>query len=169
MPKANRTCYCCGHEYYFCPSCPSDRKDPQIYTMFDSEICKGVFNTLVKESTKKITTKECKEKLIELGVDKIDIKKDSVKKHINRVMGCEDVIEETKKEENVLETLEVAEVIEVSEVNNSAEIETVEIVEAVEATEVVETVVDTVEVVEEAPKMMMSRKKKSSYKNKNNE
>jgi hypothetical protein len=160
MPKANRTCYCCGREYYFCPSCPSDRKDPQIYTMFDSEICKDVFNTLVKESTKNITTKECKEKLVELGVGKIDIKKDSVKKHINRVMGCEDVVEETRKEENVLEALEVIEVIKVSEVDNSAEVETVEVAEKVDA--------DTVEVVEETPKMM-PRKKKSSYKNKNNE
>ena len=165
MAKSNRVCYCCGHEYYFCPSCPKDRKDPQIYTMWDSEVCKDIFNILSNESLKKITTKECKEKLIELGVDKIDIKKDSVKKHINRVMGCEDIVEETKKEENVLETLEVSEVIEVSEVDNSAEIETAE---AVEVVEVVETVEETVEVVEEAPKMMIPRKKKSSYKNKNN-
>ena len=59
MAKANRVCYCCGHEYYFCPSCPNDRKDPQIYTMWDSELCKDIFNTLVSESTKKITTREC--------------------------------------------------------------------------------------------------------------
>ena len=168
MAKANRVCYCCGHEYYFCPSCPKDKKDPQIYTMWDSEVCKDIFNILSNESLKKITTKECKEKLVELGVDKIDIKKDSVKAHINRVMGCEDVVEETKKEENVLETLEAANVIEVSELDNSAEVEITETVETVEVVEKVDAAIDTVEVTEEAPKMV-SKKKKNYYKNNNNE
>lgn len=104
MPKANRTCYCCGHEYYYCPSCPGDKRDPQIYTIWDSEICKDIFDTLVSESTKKITTKECKEKLIELGINKVDIKRETVKNHIDRVMSFVDKNEEEqliKKEDNV--------------------------------------------------------------------
>ena len=67
MPKANRKCYCCGREYYYCPSCPDERKDPRIYIMWDSEVCKEIFNTLASESTKNITAKECKEKLIEFN------------------------------------------------------------------------------------------------------
>ena len=56
MSKANRTCYCCGRKYYYCPSCNDDRRDPKIYTMWDSELCKEIFNTLTDESFKKITT-----------------------------------------------------------------------------------------------------------------
>ena len=167
MAKANRVCYCCGHEYYYCPSCPKDKKDPQIYTMWDSEVCKDIFNILSNESLKKITTKECKEKLVELGVDKINIKKDSVKNHIDRVIDCEDVVEKTKKEENVLETLEAADVVEVSELDNFAEVETIETVEVAEKLDVAIDTVDTAEVVEETPKMV-SKKKKNYYKNNNN-
>ena len=73
-------------------------------------------------------------------------------------MSCEDVIEETKQEVIVLETSETNEVIvEVSEIDNS---ENFKIVEVVENTNTIE--------VEEEPKII-TRKKKSSYKNKNNE
>lgn len=174
MAKANRVCYCCGREYYFCPSCPKDKKDPQIYTMWDSEECRDIFNTLSSESLKKITTKECKEKLIELGVDKIEINKESVKNHINRVMNyTEDIkeakeIEEVKEEIKVLETSEVLEASEVSEVTEVTEVteeikiektETVEVVEIVESTE-------PTEVIEETPKII-SRKRKGSYRTNN--
>jgi hypothetical protein len=155
MPKANRTCYCCGREYYFCPSCPSDRKDPLIYTMWDSEICKDIFNTLVKESTKKITTKECKDKLIELGVEKIVINKESVKKHLDRVMNYKDA-EDIKNDIEVV----VTEEIEVKEGTDDIKVETNDIVETVEVVEVAETVV-------EAPKINI-KKRKGSYKNNNN-
>ena len=158
MAKANRVCYCCGHEYYFCPSCPKDKKDPQIYTMWDSEVCKDIFNTLSRESLKKITTKECKEKLIELGVDKIDIRKDSVKNHIDRVMGCKDIVKEVEIKADVLEEVETLEVINANEVT--------EVAETTEVNDVVEVEVSEA-VVEEAPKMIL-KKKKSSYKNKDN-
>lgn len=151
MPKANRTCYCCGQEYYYCPSCPGDKKDPQIYTMWDSEVCKDIFNTLSRESLKKITTKECKENLIELGVDKIEIKKESVKNHINRVMSCEDIKDiKIEKTENV-ETEEVTEEPLDSDVYNVD----------IKATE-------NIKVIENIPNVT-TRKRKSYYKNKDNE
>ena len=95
MPKANRTCHCCGKEYYYCPSCPDDRRDPRIYVMWDSELCREIFTVLTNESTKKITTLECKEKLIELGVTKDAVFKDSIKKHVDRVMSYKEKIIET--------------------------------------------------------------------------
>lgn len=137
MAKTNRVCYCCGHEYYFCPSCPKDKKDPQIYTMWDSELCKDIFNTLVSESTKKITTKECKDKLIELGVNDIEIKKDSIKKHIDRVMSYEDIAEmaveaieevslEVEDTKEVVEEIVVIEKTEVTEVEDNIEEDIIE-------------------------------------------
>lgn len=141
MPKANRTCYCCGHEYYYCPSCPGDKRDPQIYTIWDSEICKDIFDTLVSESTKKITTKECKEKLIELGINKVDIKRETVKNHIDRVMSFVDKNEEEqliKKEDNV---------------------------ESIEDTKIENELKITEEIIKEPAKTYIN-KRKSSYKNK---
>ena len=87
MSKANRTCYCCGSKYYYCPSCHNERRDPKVYTMFDSELCKEIFNTLVNESMENITTLECKEKLVKLGVNKNTVLKDSIREHVNRVMN----------------------------------------------------------------------------------
>lgn len=143
MPKANRICFTCNNGYYFCPSCPSDRKDPQIYTMWDSELCRDVFNTLVKESTKKITTQECKETLIKLGADKMEINKPSVKEHINRVMSYVSESEEIATEIIAEPTVEpmVETVEEIAEDTNVAEpteiVESTTVVENVETEEVV--------------------------------
>lgn len=108
MAKPNRICYCCGREYYFCPSCPDDRRDPQIYVMWDSELCKDIFTTLTNEFTKKITTSECKSKLIELGVDDMEINNSSVKNHIDRVMSYKTVVEPIQ--EVIEETVEVTDI-----------------------------------------------------------
>ena len=83
--------------------------------MWDSEKCRDIFNTLVSESTKKITTLECKEKLIELGVNKNTKLKDSVRKHVDRVMSYEEdtevkTIESIEQTDNEKEnTIEVSE------------------------------------------------------------
>ena len=161
MAKANRTCYCCGHEYYYCPSCPSDRKDPQIYTMWDSEICKDIFNTLVSESTKKITIKECKEKLIELGVKDIDITRDSVKRHIDKVMSYEEKVDvEIEKKEEIIETT-VEEIVE--ELNAEEPIVELNTSEVSTVSEQIE-VIGSTEYTVKTP----NKKRKNSFKNKDN-
>lgn len=104
MPKANRTCYCCGRKYYYCPSCSGEKKDSRIYTMWDSELCMEIFNLLTNESFKKITTLECKKKLIELGVDENTVLKDSVRKHVDRVMSYKEVIKEVNNNVSEEET-----------------------------------------------------------------
>lgn len=162
MPKANRTCHCCGREYYYCPSCPDDRRDPRIYVMWDSELCREIFNVLTEESTKKISTLECKEKLIELGVTQDTVLKESVRKHIDRVMIYKEeivenisiVLEDTSqlKEKSQLEeqneTEVIAEVIsevvtEEEVVTRSVEVTNVEVIEAVELDEEIENIKKT--------------------------
>lgn len=106
MPKANRTCYCCGKKYYYCPSCSGERKDPRIYTMWDSELCMEVFNLLTNESLKKITTLECKKRLIELGVNENTVLKDSVRRHVDRVMSYKEEIVENNVVEKIHDSLE---------------------------------------------------------------
>lgn len=147
MSKANRTCYCCGREYYYCPSCPGDKKNPRIYTMWDSELCRDIFNTLVSESTKKITTLECKNKLIELGVSKDTKLKDSIRKHADRVMSYK----EEKVEEVKLEVLE--------EVSDNTDI----------SVEEKEEVVEIKETAENVKKTSRTKARKSSYNKENSE
>lgn len=116
MPKANRTCYCCGKEYYYCPSCPNDRRDPRIFVMWDSEKCKEIFNTLTNESFKEITTLECKKKLIELGVTKDTVLRESVRKHVDQVMSYKE-----KAEKAVERIIEEVVQDEISEIENIVE------------------------------------------------
>ncbi len=142
MPKANRTCHCCGREYYYCPSCPDDKRNPGIYVMWDSELCKEIFKTLIDESTKEITTLECKNKLIELGVNKSTVLKESVRKHVDRVMDCkEEIVEEVSNEtlinieekhvtsddeiivKNIVENTVVKDIIEVNAFETTKEID----------------------------------------------
>lgn len=123
MPKANRICHCCGKGYYYCPSCPDDRRDPRVYVMWDSELCREIFNVLTNESIGKISTLECKERLIKLGVNKDTILKDNVRKHVDRVM--------TYEEEKPVEVVELSEEINVTEkvTESEAEIQVENIVE----------------------------------------
>lgn len=168
MSKANRTCYCCGREYYYCPSCPGERKNPSIYTMWDSELCKDIFNVLVSESTKKITTSECKNKLIDLGVNKNTVLKDAVRTHVDRVMSHQEVevevvvnqaIEETQKVEKLIEEFE-----EVKD-NTSEEIVLHDINTDCVEIESIEEVKETFEMRESKRK---SKARKNSFKNKEN-
>lgn len=108
MAKANRTCHTCGNEYYYCPSCPVDKRDPQIYVMWCGEKCKKIFNLLSDETFKRITTAECKEELVNLGVTLRDTFKDGVKVHAERVLNYKEPVVniEITKEADVIETVE---------------------------------------------------------------
>ena len=92
MAKTNRTCYFCGRGYYFCPNC-NDKRDPKIYGMFDSEVCKQAFDILKGEFLKKVTTSEAKEKLVGLGVTEKMIVAGKDTSHLKRVLDySEDIV-----------------------------------------------------------------------------
>lgn len=156
MPKANRTCYCCGRKYYYCPSCPDDRRDPRIFVMWDSELCKEIFNVLTNESTKKTTTLECKNKLIELGVTKDTILRESVRNHVDRVMSYEENIVEDIKDNIVEEVTVILEETIQSEEQSKVEVDPKVLVDNVLKTEEVDSI------------KKVRRTRKSSLKNKEN-
>ena len=35
-----RTCFCCGKAYHYCPHCDVDRDKPSWYFIFDSDNCR---------------------------------------------------------------------------------------------------------------------------------
>lgn len=161
MSKANRTCYCCGRKYYYCPSCNDDRRDPKIYTMWDSEVCKEIFSALTNESFKKITTLECKKRLVELGVDENTVLKDAIRNNVNRIMSCEEEVIEENKNDTIEESSMVLEEIVKSEEKSE------DVIAEVSETEDFKVTTDEVKQNIENIKKN-KRTKKSSVKNKEN-
>lgn len=86
MAKANRICYTDNTPYYYCPSCPSERKKEAFYNMFCCERCSKIFKLLTDENFKHITTEQCKNELIALNVTKEENFKDGINLHIQRVL-----------------------------------------------------------------------------------
>lgn len=83
--RANRTCYTCGKEYYFCPNCPSETRIEVFYHMFCCERCSKIFKSLTDETFKHITTKQCKDELVGLGVSPNENFKECINRHVKEV------------------------------------------------------------------------------------
>ena len=94
MSKANRICYTDNTPYYYCPSCPSERKKESFYNMFCCERCSKIFNLLTDETFKHITTEQCKQELLKLNVSPEEKFKEGIKLHIQRVLEYNPPIED---------------------------------------------------------------------------
>ena len=129
MAKQNRICHTCGKGYYYCPSCPNDKRDPQIYIMWCGDRCKQIFGLLSDETFKKITTAECKDELIKLGVTADEKFKDGVMTHAERVLSFTEPV--IKEEVIIAEVNEVSETEEIDETNKTEEIDEVNKVEEI--------------------------------------
>lgn len=178
MSKANRTCYCCGREYYYCPSCTGENKDPRVYTMWDSELCKDIFDALVSESTKKVNTKECKDKLIQLGVNKSTILKESVRKHVDRVMAYKEPeqvkfkpiveIKQIEEDEKIVEPVVIQDAIVVSDEEKEIVVDEKESIETKSTIEFESSILTEEVKSDSIKKENNKRARKSSIKNKEN-
>ena len=93
MSKANRICYTDNTPYYYCPSCPTERKKESFYHMFCCERCYKIFTLLSNENFKHITTAQCKQELLKLNVTQEENFKDGIKLHIQRVLEYNPPIE----------------------------------------------------------------------------
>ena len=111
MARTNRECYTCGRSYYFCPSCPSDTKKETFYNMFCCERCSNIFKTLTDETFKKISTAQCKEKLLKLNVSMNENFKDGIKRHLEKVLNYKETVGEIIQEEIVLEKVETENIV----------------------------------------------------------
>ena len=66
--QKQRTCFCCGKAYHFCPNCAEDADKPSWYFIFDSENCKNIFNICQRFSTNAIDAQSAAQEL-----DKCDL------------------------------------------------------------------------------------------------
>lgn len=98
MAKTNKECYTCGQKYYYCPTCPGEKKE--IYNnMFCCERCSKIFKTLTDETFKRIDIAECKNQLLGLNVSTKENFKEGIKRHITRILDYKEPIVEIVKEE----------------------------------------------------------------------
>jgi hypothetical protein len=98
MAKANKSCYTCNKSYYYCSTCPGEKKE--VYNnMFCCERCSKIFKTLTDETFKRIDIAECKKQLMELNVSTEETLKDGIKKHVSRILDYKEPIVEIVKEE----------------------------------------------------------------------
>ena len=111
MAKANRICYTDNKPYYYCPSCPSEAKKEAFYNMFCCERCSKIFKLLTDETFKHITTEQCKNELIALGVSTDEVFKNGIQMHVQKVLSYETPVK--------LQTKDI-----VTEVETEAEVET---------------------------------------------
>lgn len=128
MAKANRECHTCSTKYYYCPTCPDDNRNPRIYVMWCGERCAKIFNLLSDETFNNITTAECKEELLKLNITEKDNFKDSIKKHIQRVMESE----QKDSVVDIVETVNVAEPV----IEAAADVTETDVTETIESIEV---------------------------------
>lgn len=119
MSKTNRICYTCNKDYYFCPTCPSEKKKETFYNMFCCERCSKIFKTLTDETFKRLTIAQCREQLLELNVSTNENFKDGIKKHITRVFDYKEpiveIVDAIKEKEEIIPEVEVLEEISIPE------------------------------------------------------
>lgn len=115
MAKANRTCFACGKEYYYCPSCDNTGETWQI--MFDCEDCQKAFMIASDYNFKNIDASIAKDRLLEIPNFKIENYRESIQQVAKEVLNVvpsdenievmEQPIEEVKEiEEEVKETVQ---------------------------------------------------------------
>ena len=101
-----RICKVDKKKYRYCSTCYDDRLKPIWMTTFCCERCKTIFDTLVKQTTKKITTDEAKKRLYDLDLNDMENFDDSIKEHINKVL-CSDSDSEKEINESEQDSKEI--------------------------------------------------------------
>ncbi len=134
MAKANRTCYACGKQYYYCPTCDDNGETWQI--MFDCKECQQAFTTISDYNGGGIDASMAKDRLLEIPNFKIENYRESIQKVAKEVLNDvpSDIIEQ---------------VVETSSIEEVKTIETEEIKEV--ADEVVKPITEEVKMIEESP------------------
>lgn len=114
MAKPNRTCFCCGKPYHYCPHCPEYDGSPSYMNTWCSERCAVTFETLSDYLAGRIDEKEAYK-----NIERFDFSDVDAWDNKDNAFEIKDLIEiNTKKAEDV--SKEVSKVSEVDEVSVSS-------------------------------------------------
>lgn len=95
----NRTCYLCGRDYQYCPSCTEDRYRPAFMSAYCSQDCADIFDICTRYNMGVVTKEDAKEALLTKDLSRRENFKDCVKNDLNHILTVnpeEIVIEEPK-------------------------------------------------------------------------
>ena len=110
MGKRNRSCYLCGQDYQYCPTCSQDRMKPSWMAEFHSENCKNIFDICTRFNMKLLTKEEAKVALEQCDLTNKANFKDYVQRDLKNIFA-EEPKKRGKKVEPVVE-IEVEPVVE---------------------------------------------------------
>lgn len=82
-----RTCFCCGKTYKYCPNCEDDQNSETWHFMFDSENCKIIFDALQKYSCGDISKEKCAKILNSCDLSEKDSFHENILADINSVLS----------------------------------------------------------------------------------
>lgn len=83
----NRTCFFCGKEYSYCPSCYKDREKPSWYSMFCCDSCRELDKIVSAHTNGKVTDEEAKNALEKINYSLEDIKNVPNREHIKTLVA----------------------------------------------------------------------------------
>lgn len=81
----NRICLTCGKAYEYCGSCPNSLNLPVWKNLFDTEICKTVFETASDYAQKVITKESAKSKLSYRDISDTTMFKEKINKLLDEI------------------------------------------------------------------------------------
>ena len=95
MGRRNRSCYLCGEQYQYCPTCSQDRMKPSWMAEFHSENCKNIFDICTRFNMQIFTKDEAK-----AAIEKCDLSnrlnfRPSVQNTLSNLLKVEEVVIET--------------------------------------------------------------------------
>lgn len=63
MGRRTRTCYLCGQDYQYCPTCSQDKMKPTWMSEFHSESCKNIFDICTRFNMQLMSKTEAQDAL----------------------------------------------------------------------------------------------------------
>lgn len=95
----NRTCFCCGTKYNYCPTCEQDRHLETWHIMFDNENCKKIFQICTDDFLNHTTREETIRLLEDCDLSQIDKLYPATYEQIKEILASKIVADPTINKE----------------------------------------------------------------------
>lgn len=99
MARRERSCYLCGTEYKYCPTCTSDKMKPAWMYEFHSESCKDIFDICTRFNMGMMSKTEAQDALASCDLTNKENFKSYVQHDLEVIFSEEPVSAEIAEEE----------------------------------------------------------------------
>ena len=90
MGRRQRTCYLCGTEYEYCPTCTQDKMKPAWMTEFHSESCKNIFDICTRFNLGLMSKEEAQKALAECDLSNKENFKSYVQHDLENIFAADE-------------------------------------------------------------------------------